>query len=120
MKFGKRFKAAQRAGWVYLDYKGLKQLVKRLASSSASSSSSRGSGSSSSMLAHDDAAQQNQFLEEVAFCSTHFVARRRRRPPLPQFPLPYTTAPRCCVTAKPARHDGERAGRLHTPPEMRL
>lgn len=31
MKFGKRFKAAQREGWVYLDYKGLKQLVKQLA-----------------------------------------------------------------------------------------
>jgi len=31
MKFGKRFKAAQRDGWVYLDYKGLKQLVNELA-----------------------------------------------------------------------------------------
>ena len=29
MKFGKRFKAAQRERWVYLDYKGLKQLLKQ-------------------------------------------------------------------------------------------
>ena len=30
MKFGKKFKLAHEAGWVYLDYKGLKSSLKRV------------------------------------------------------------------------------------------
>ena len=52
MKFGKRFKAAQREGWSYLDYKSLKQSVKLIYSQPDPNSTER--------RAHEAA-----FLQEV-------------------------------------------------------
>jgi SPX domain protein involved in polyphosphate accumulation len=65
MKFGKRFKAVQREGWVYLDYKGLKQLIKKLATLSEA----------------ERQQADTRFLEEVCAsrsCACCLVAVRQR------------------------------------------